>query len=74
MSSEPPTDKNGTRHITSVQYFHFWSICCVISLIHQASLDTFNKASKKENKCPLQVTRSNQIIVKEKKNAENKFT
>lgn len=53
--------------ITSFQHFHLWSICCIISLIHHASLDTFNKASKKENKCPLQVTRSNQIIVKEKK-------
>ena len=56
MSSDPPRDKNGKRHITSLQYFHFWSICCLISLIHQASLHTFNKASKKENKCPVQVT------------------
>ena len=53
--------------ISSFQHFHLWSICCVISLIHQASLDTFNKASKKENKCPVQVTRGNQNNCRRKK-------
>ena len=66
--------KKGKRCISSFQHFHFWSICCLISLIHQASVHTLNKASKKENKCPVQVTRSNQNNCRRKKNAENKFT
>ena len=47
--------------------FIFGRFVVFFFLIHQASFHTLNKASKKENKCPVQVTRGNQNNCRRKK-------